>query len=259
MIRRFVGDSQTSISGPQRELSRAAPLVAVAYGQSPLPEVALEFVNGPSQAMAWPVRRVMSLIGSASGCKFRLTDASVSRFHASLLRTSRGLWIVDLLGQGGITVNDVPLRFSHLADGDRLRIGRYQIRVKYQPEHRSLANGSPGSPAHVDLKPFDQAARHERASNEPMFPDWSAPTFASGIELSNKPQISTAVQALSALTKVDVPALEVTFPFEAGSSRIDGLDAGALGQSIRRHAAADVRPVSAGHGNDGSDVRHDAP
>ena len=86
--------------------SRAAaglPLVAVARSHEPLPEVALEFLNGPSQAMTWPVRRVMSLIGSASGCKFRLTDASVSRFHASLVRTSVGLWIVDLLGQGGIT------------------------------------------------------------------------------------------------------------------------------------------------------------
>ena len=72
----------------------------------------------------------MSLIGSASGCKFRLTDPSVSRFHGSLLRTSAGLWIVDLLGQGGITVNEVPLRFSHLADGDLLGIGRYQIRVQ---------------------------------------------------------------------------------------------------------------------------------
>ena len=141
VIRRFVGDSQTDNDPPQVKPPLVAPFVAVAYSHAPLPEVALEFLNGPSQSMAWPVRRVMSLIGSASGCKFRLTDASVSRFHGSLLRTSAGLWIVDLLGQGGITVNEVPVRFSQLADGDVLRIGRYQIRVRCRPGGQGSGNG----------------------------------------------------------------------------------------------------------------------
>ena len=128
-------------------LSRAeslpvAPFVATAYSNG-LPEVALEFLNGPSRATTWPVRRVMSFIGSAIGCKFRLTDASVSRFHASFLRTSGGLWIVDLLGQGGITVNEVPVRFSHLTDGDLLAIGRYQIRVRCRLSREGTAVGLP--------------------------------------------------------------------------------------------------------------------
>ena len=89
-----------------------------------------EFLNGPSQSMSRPVHRVMSLIGSTSGCKFRLTDPSVSRFHACLLRTSAGVWIVDLLGQSGVFVNEEPVRFGRLDDGDLLRIGRYQIRVR---------------------------------------------------------------------------------------------------------------------------------
>ena len=122
----------------------------------------MEFLNGPSQSTIWPVRRVMSLIGSASGCKFRLTDASVSRFHGSLLRTSAGLWIVDLLGQRGITVNEVPVRFSHLTDGDVLSIGRYQIRVQFRP-------GGPRIDKRVVRSPPARAVarppRHERASN----------------------------------------------------------------------------------------------
>lgn len=75
------GDSALS------ELPRDTPLAAQAFGREPLPNVALEFLNGPSQSMLWPMHRVMSLIGSAKGCKFRLTDPSVSAFHASLLRT----------------------------------------------------------------------------------------------------------------------------------------------------------------------------
>ena len=98
----------------------------------------MEFLNGPTQSMLKPVHRVLSLIGSASGCKFRLTDSSVSRFHGSLLQTSAGLWIVDLLGQKGITINDVPVRSSRLVDGDIIRIGRYQIRIRC----RSRAQGT---------------------------------------------------------------------------------------------------------------------
>ena len=106
--------AKLAMNSPADEPLPAPPFIAAAYSDTPLPEVALEFLNGPSQATTWPVRRVMSFIGSAVGCKFRLTDASVSRFHASFLRTSAGLWIVDLLGQGGIAVNDVPVRFSQL-------------------------------------------------------------------------------------------------------------------------------------------------
>ena len=118
------------------ELPRDTPLAAQAFGREPLPEVALEFLNGPSQSMLWPMHRVMSLIGSAKGCKFRLTDPSVSAFHASLLRTPAGLWIVDLRGGCSITVNAVPVRTSPLADGDMLGIGRYRVRIQCRERAR---------------------------------------------------------------------------------------------------------------------------
>ena len=58
------------------------------------------------------MNRVMSLIGSASGCKFRLDDPSVAPFHCCLVRTSQGLWVVDLLGHEGTYVNDSAVRFD---------------------------------------------------------------------------------------------------------------------------------------------------
>ena len=112
------------------ELPQDTPLAAQTFGLEPLPDVALEFLNGPSQSMLWPMHRVMSLIGSAKGCKFRLTDPSVSAFHASLLRTPAGLWVVDLRGNRSITVNAGPVRSSLLTDGDVLGIGRYRIRIQ---------------------------------------------------------------------------------------------------------------------------------
>jgi pSer/pThr/pTyr-binding forkhead associated (FHA) protein len=129
VVRRFVGNAANDKQADRGSLPRDTPLVALAYSRAPLPEVSLEFLNGPSQSTSRPVHRVMSLIGSASGCKFRLTDPTVSRFHASLLRTSMGLWIVDLLGHGGVSVNEKSVRFDHLVDGDIVRIGRYRLRV----------------------------------------------------------------------------------------------------------------------------------
>src|SRR5262249_49730131 len=102
---RCAGGSDPTFSAYPEE----TPLAAQAYGREPLPRIALEFLNGPSQAMFWPMRRVISLIGSAKGCKFRLTDPSVSPVHASLVRTPAGLWVVDLRGGQSITVNAVPV------------------------------------------------------------------------------------------------------------------------------------------------------
>jgi pSer/pThr/pTyr-binding forkhead associated (FHA) protein len=213
VIRRFVGDSQIGNDPPQGKLPLEAPFVAVGYNHASLPEVALEFLNGPSQATAWPVRRVLSLIGSASGCKFRLTDASVSRFHGSFLRTSAGLWIVNLLGQGGITVNEVPVRFSHLADGDLLRIGRYQIRVRCRLGRQGIAKELPDR---TSAKALTRPPRRERVSNGFKSPDWAAAAvpFVPGTEVATQAQFPLAIPALSALTDIEIMASEATFPLK---------------------------------------------
>ncbi len=112
----------------RRSPPRDNPLVSLGDVRT-LPETSLEFLNGPSRSTTWPMRRVMSLVGSAAGCKFRLTDPSVSRFHAALLRTAGALWIVDLLGRDGVRVNGERSRVALLQDGDELRIGRYRMRV----------------------------------------------------------------------------------------------------------------------------------
>lgn len=109
---------------------RVSPFVARSQGERPLPEIVLEFLNGPSRGTRWPMNRVMSLVGAAEGNKFRLADPSVSAFHCSLVRTSAGLWVVDLLGQDGVAVNDAPVRHALLSDGDVLRIGRYRIAIR---------------------------------------------------------------------------------------------------------------------------------
>jgi pSer/pThr/pTyr-binding forkhead associated (FHA) protein len=141
VIRRAASDAPTDDPFHGDEPPRDTPLAALAYSREPLPDVALEFLNGPSQAMFWPMHRVMSLIGSAKGCKFRLTDRSVSPFHASLVRTPAGLWAVDLRGGDSITVNAVPVRSCRLGDGDILGIGRYRICIRCRIRDQGWAGG----------------------------------------------------------------------------------------------------------------------
>lgn len=117
---------------------KSTPLVAESYGLTPWPKVELEFLNGPSRSTVWPVNRVVSLVGSAAGCKFRLADPSVASFHCSLVRTSVGAWVVDLLGDGGVTVNNVAVRHAPLADGDILSVGRYRVRVRSRAADSSI-------------------------------------------------------------------------------------------------------------------------
>jgi len=213
LIRRFVGDSQLDNDSAQGELPHDAPLVARAYSRAALPEVALEFLNGPSQSMVWPVRRVMSLIGSASGCKFRLTDASVSKIHGSLLRTSAGLWMVDLLGQSGITVNEVPVRFSQLAEGDVLRIGRYQIRVHCRPGRQGSGNGTSD---HACMKPVPRPSPHERASKGLVLPDWAAaaPPVEPRTGTENGARFPIAIPTAASLPQVEVMGAKAAFPLK---------------------------------------------
>ena len=75
-----------------------------------LPEVALEFVNRLPGPTVWRMTRMLALVGKASLCRVRLVGNSVSKFHCSLVRTPLGLWVVDLFGKGGITVNEAPVR-----------------------------------------------------------------------------------------------------------------------------------------------------
>lgn len=118
--------------GAEREsgLPQGSPLVWRTYGTQELADVTVEFLNGPSESKAWPIHRVLSLIGTARRCKFRLADRSVEPFHCTLLRTPQGLFVVDLLGGEGIKVNDIPVRSAHIKDEGLIQVGRYLIRVR---------------------------------------------------------------------------------------------------------------------------------
>jgi pSer/pThr/pTyr-binding forkhead associated (FHA) protein len=212
VFQRYVGESQNDVSSARGELPRDTPLVALAYSHVSLPRVALEFLNGPSKSMSWPMHRVMSLLGSASGCKFRLTDPSVSRFHASLLRTSAGLWIVDLLGQNGITINEKPVRYGRLDDGDVLGVGRYRIRVGCRFEERGPANGSVSLP---------RLPWKNLTSNGFTFPEGAAALAnESGSAVRQELQLPGPDEMGFSIPNLQVGPLDATLPIASSQSEL---------------------------------------
>jgi hypothetical protein len=110
-----------------------------------------------------------------------LDDPTVASIHCSLVRTPVGVWVVDLLGEDGIGVNDAVLRFAPLADADVLRIGRYRIRVRIRPcrfeQAASMSGRGAGS---KDLMPQSQSVgrfRPDHPKEGPTVP--SNPALAS--------------------------------------------------------------------------------
>lgn len=95
----------------------------------------------------WRMNRRLSLVGSSSQARLRLRDASVSRFHCSLVATPGGIWVVDLLSQGGIRLNDEPVSAARIAHGDFLQLGCFEIRFRLPGrQQRSLVGLAPQRP-----------------------------------------------------------------------------------------------------------------
>ncbi|MFO0907004.1 MAG: FHA domain-containing protein [Isosphaeraceae bacterium] len=70
----------------------------------------------------------LALVGSGD-CPIRLVDPSVSVYHASLVRTATGVWVVDLLGEGGVRLNGEAVNFAALAPGDAIELGHSSVRL----------------------------------------------------------------------------------------------------------------------------------
>jgi pSer/pThr/pTyr-binding forkhead associated (FHA) protein len=115
-----------------------------------LSKVTLGFPDVTPGPVSWPPRRVLTLIGRSTRCQLKIPDETVSLFHCALLRTSQGVWVVDLLSRDGTRLNGALVRWGRLSDGDLLRISRYRMRVQYD-------EGS--NPSEADLPALDRSIR----------------------------------------------------------------------------------------------------
>jgi pSer/pThr/pTyr-binding forkhead associated (FHA) protein len=74
-------------------------------------------------------------IGRAPRADFILDVALVSRLHCRLTAAAHNVEVVDLSSTNGTFVNDKRVQKASLAAGDRLRVGRVELRVEKQAGH----------------------------------------------------------------------------------------------------------------------------
>jgi predicted component of type VI protein secretion system len=111
-----------------------SPLDRYAGQFGPLPKVEIEFLTGAGDQKNSAITRLITLGGSSGRCKVRFQDKSVSTIHFGFLLTRDGLWVVDLAGNGGTSVNGRNVLCEQLRDRDKLRVGTFLMRVHYSGE-----------------------------------------------------------------------------------------------------------------------------
>ena len=68
-------------------------------------------------------------IGRSTGAEFMLDAPLVSRLHCQLSATVEALEVTDLGSTNGTFVNDTRITSATLRAGDRLKVGRVELKV----------------------------------------------------------------------------------------------------------------------------------
>src|SRR5436853_522601 len=89
-------------------------------------------VNGEDRTTSLTGGRVR--LGRGSDNDVVLSDVSVSRYHAEILREADGWSIHDLKSTNGVEVNGVPVEKAPLRPGDRMGVGTFEIRIEAEPQ-----------------------------------------------------------------------------------------------------------------------------
>ena len=114
-----------------KNTSQQIPLIAESA-----PRVRLVVESGSDAQAPINCRRVVTLIGSRSGCRINLRHRRVAPVHVALVNTGTHVVAVDLVSSHGTTLNGLTMQYERLTDGDLLEVGRWTFRVELEePEH----------------------------------------------------------------------------------------------------------------------------
>lgn len=116
-----------------------------------LPRLVLEFEGRSVRSSLWEMRNLVSLVGSAPGCKVRIQSTRVSGFECLLIRTPRGPWAVGLGGRGGLRERGKLSRFVPLLDGEPFEVGEWVITPRIEPPAGPLGEQAGGGLRRRDL------------------------------------------------------------------------------------------------------------
>jgi pSer/pThr/pTyr-binding forkhead associated (FHA) protein len=201
------------------------------------------------------IRRLVTLAGASQACPLRLSHASVGRAHCSFVWTPAGLWVVDLLCDGGTLVNGRPVSLAHLREGDEVGIGRFQLHLTYAPP----PDDEPVVPRKAESS-GDLPAPPAPPSESNFVSRVSPPriVFASA-DLEDEPVIVAEPIALQVARPVAeaaaaTPVAEVESALPCTPSGSGGRSTWQVDRSSSCDAAIDSRSFAAGSPGDGPDA-----
>ena len=105
-----------------------------------LPRAALELPIRLGDAPSlWRMESRLTFVGRSDLCQLVLADDSVSRFHAHLVRTPLGVWVIDLQAREGTYVNGERVRWAWLGEGDAVRIASFTFILRYETRPKQIS------------------------------------------------------------------------------------------------------------------------
>lgn len=131
---------------------------------------ALVAVTGETTGSRWALLEPVVSIGRDATCQIRLSDTSVSRRHAQIVRQSDGFYASDIDSINGTRINDDELTTPRrLRNGDVLHVGAVQLRfVMAAPDPSFTA-----PPATADGEPEADGRASASQITTPLSPDSS--------------------------------------------------------------------------------------
>ncbi len=111
-----------------------------------LPQVDLELLNTSHRGVRWPINRVITLLGRDESCRITISDDRLSRVQCSFLLLPSGLWVIDLMGKGGMLLNGQPCKCGFLGAGTTLEVGGYLLTAHYSVAQTATPPQAPQMP-----------------------------------------------------------------------------------------------------------------
>ena len=99
----------------------------------------LEWKDSDGAEQSIPLKKMETLIGRSNDADVAISNRTVSRHHAKVVRTAGGHLLIDLHSWFGTLVNGNPINYHWLRNGDRIEVGKdHAITLFF--------SGDPGTP-----------------------------------------------------------------------------------------------------------------
>lgn len=116
----------------------------------------------------WRINRVIALVGSAPRCHVRFHYDEIAAHHCALVLTPGGVWVVDLAGkEGTLALNGWASRAMRFDPGDTLKLGRFEIGLRYESAPASIGMKSVNQRAGASVSEIPAAAAGVAALEAP--------------------------------------------------------------------------------------------